>query len=320
MFLQLFVQAYLQHAREIDQDEPSQGAVAQLSSSAAEIVMAAYSVRWPDKTAATPARPPHVPPPRSRPPLSGFAAFPLPVDPESPRVARRLVRGTLQNWGLHTLVDDVTVTVSELVTNALRHGVGDEASPLAETAPSSSPLATQPVLVGLVRRSELLLCAVFDPGQGVPVVGPDGAAGLPGVAGCHATLGDVAEVRADAPAGGDGARAALDALDALEAALVGGFAESGRGLQVVQAVSRAWGWTAPDRSGKAVWAVFATSPEAVAWPAADRPYRSVRVVPPAEGPGGDWDPVTRLLLLMDLLREASPPGSDAADEGAGPRA
>jgi hypothetical protein len=32
--------------------------------------------------------------------------------------------------------------------------------------------------------------------------------------------------------------------------------ESGRGLHVVDAISESWGWTPPDRAGKAVWAMM----------------------------------------------------------------
>ena len=62
---------------------------------------------------------------------------------------------------------------------------------------------------GLLRQGAIVLCAVFDPGVGVPVV-----------------------KEADH------------------------LAESGRGTHVVEALSDAWGWTAPDQSGKAVWAMF----------------------------------------------------------------
>ena len=37
------------------------------------------------------------------------------------------------------------------------------------------------------------------------------------------------------------------------------LAESGRGLHVVASLSSGWGWTAPGRSGKVVWAMFSTS-------------------------------------------------------------
>ncbi len=33
------------------------------------------------------------------------------------------------------------------------------------------------------------------------------------------------------------------------------FAESGRGLHVIDTLSDSWGWTTPDHAGKAVWAV-----------------------------------------------------------------
>ncbi len=34
------------------------------------------------------------------------------------------------------------------------------------------------------------------------------------------------------------------------------FAESGRGLHVIDTLSDSWGWTTPDHAGKAVWAVI----------------------------------------------------------------
>ncbi len=37
------------------------------------------------------------------------------------------------------------------------------------------------------------------------------------------------------------------------------FAESGRGLHVIDELSDSWGWTTPDRAGKAVWAVLTAS-------------------------------------------------------------
>lgn len=37
------------------------------------------------------------------------------------------------------------------------------------------------------------------------------------------------------------------------------FAESGRGLHVIDMLSDSWGWTPPDHAGKAVWAVVSSS-------------------------------------------------------------
>ncbi|TQS30261.1 SpoIIE family protein phosphatase [Microbispora sp. KK1-11] len=50
------------------------------------------------------------------------ATCPLPSDPRFVSHARRFVRGTLQRWGLSSLVDSTQLIVSELVTNALKHG------------------------------------------------------------------------------------------------------------------------------------------------------------------------------------------------------
>ena len=49
---------------------------------------------------------------------------PLPPDHRAPGEARALVRETLTDWGLSAVVDDAQILVSELVTNAVRHGRG----------------------------------------------------------------------------------------------------------------------------------------------------------------------------------------------------
>ena len=46
----------------------------------------------------------------------------LPDDPVIIRHARDLVRDALTSWNLHNLIDDITLVISELVTNALIHG------------------------------------------------------------------------------------------------------------------------------------------------------------------------------------------------------
>lgn len=48
----------------------------------------------------------------------------LPALPAQVRRAREEVRSKLLDWGLADQVDDVTLLVSELVTNAVRHGIG----------------------------------------------------------------------------------------------------------------------------------------------------------------------------------------------------
>jgi anti-sigma regulatory factor (Ser/Thr protein kinase) len=126
----------------------------------------------------------------------------------SVRDAREFVRYTLGSWRVETLEPDVSIVVSELVTNALRHGLGlsiDE-DPFA----TSDDTLRCPVSVTLCRVGRAVLCAVHDPSAEVP-----------------------------RPADPD---------------LMSG---SGRGLQLVEALSSRWGWTQLSRSGgKAVWAVF----------------------------------------------------------------
>ncbi|GLX00843.1 SpoIIE family protein phosphatase [Microtetraspora sp. NBRC 16547] len=51
-----------------------------------------------------------------------MATFPLSDDPRFVRSARRFVRNTLAAWGLASLADTTELIVSEMVTNALKHG------------------------------------------------------------------------------------------------------------------------------------------------------------------------------------------------------
>jgi anti-sigma regulatory factor (Ser/Thr protein kinase) len=46
----------------------------------------------------------------------------LPADLTAPRQARELTRGALRRWSLLNLLEPVTLAVSELVANAVRHG------------------------------------------------------------------------------------------------------------------------------------------------------------------------------------------------------
>jgi anti-sigma regulatory factor (Ser/Thr protein kinase) len=56
-------------------------------------------------------------------PLGDTVGMSLPNDATAPGTARRVVRDTLTGWRLPTLVNSCVLTVSELVTNALRHGL-----------------------------------------------------------------------------------------------------------------------------------------------------------------------------------------------------
>jgi hypothetical protein len=133
---------------------------------------------------------------------TGFTACALPADGQAVREGRRFTWSTLDGWDLGPLVDNAALVVSELLSNALRYGVG------APLAPREHP---QPFWLGLLRRRGTVLFAVCDHSTDVPVMrSPD-----------H-------------------------------------FAQSGRGLHIVDCLSEAWGWTTPLDTGKAVWAAVAS--------------------------------------------------------------
>ncbi|MDH6120334.1 hypothetical protein ABH930_005890 [Kitasatospora sp. GAS204A] len=148
------------------------------------------------------------------------------------KTARDFTRTTLLRWGLENLFDDVALVSSELVTNALRHAIGQPTvADLAEACCPSSALAGFPVQAGngrapegqgqaaegrlpvrlsLVHRASQLVCAVSDPSTEGPVT--------------------------------------------READFV---AESGRGLHLVDSFSQSWGWhPLASGAGKVVWALF----------------------------------------------------------------
>lgn len=129
-------------------------------------------------------------------------ALALPPSAQSAHTAREFMKVTLHDRAVPDRVEDMTVTVSELVSNALRYG----------RAPSAGSAASQTrfsVWVGVWEQWSCAVCAVADCGDGVPL---------------------------------------LNQADQL--------AESGRGLQIVAALSDAWGWAPRTGPGKAVWAMF----------------------------------------------------------------
>ncbi|MCW2889424.1 MAG: hypothetical protein QOE54_4651 [Streptosporangiaceae bacterium] len=79
--------------------------------------------------------------------------------PSAPKTARDFTRSTLTDWQLAELFDDSQMTVSELVTNALRHGLRG----------LRQPRRPHPVQLVLVRDERRLLAVVTDPSDQVPV-------------------------------------------------------------------------------------------------------------------------------------------------------
>lgn len=78
---------------------------------------------------------------------------------ESVRAGREFTRSTLRRWGITGVSDRAELVVSELVTNALRHGL-----PSARWMPGEHPIRLR-----LLRHAHYLICMVADPGTEMPV-------------------------------------------------------------------------------------------------------------------------------------------------------
>lgn len=138
------------------------------------------------------------------------------LDTKSVGTARDFCLSTMRRWGVQDRSDDVAVVVSELLTNALRHGVPHapaqphaQAQPHVQVREGAAPRSRWPVRLGLVQPGHFVLCAVADPSPRLP-----------------------------------------------EPKEPDYLAESGRGLHVISALSDRWGCTAPTEAGKVVWALF----------------------------------------------------------------
>ena len=90
--------------------------------------------------------------------VSSSASCALPPRFEAVRSAREFTRKTLLRWELPEDFDNVALVVSELVTNALRHGL----------PPTATEDAEPPVRLHLMRWSARLVCAVRDPSDTAP--------------------------------------------------------------------------------------------------------------------------------------------------------
>nr|WP_037559342.1 ATP-binding protein [Spirillospora albida] len=163
----------------------------------------------------------------------GTVSYTVPPDPESVTDARHFTLSLLREWGVPALTDDVGLVVSELVTNALRHGGAAAFDDREATA--------------------------FDR-RGTTAGGrPDGTVHRAGV------YGDPADPLGSAPAEirllltHRGPWVLCGIMDSSTAAPrrkePDYIAETGRGLHLVDSFSVRWGWR-PLHAGKVVWALF----------------------------------------------------------------
>ncbi len=102
----------------------------------------------------------------------GFAACALSGTARTVPEARRFTRATLESWQVCTgLADDAVLVVSELVSNALRHGFRTAG---AEDEDTVAPTPFCNAWLALTRQETTVLCAVSDAGPGAPVIRPGG--------------------------------------------------------------------------------------------------------------------------------------------------
>ena len=94
--------------------------------------------------------------------VSNAASCALPARFEAVREARQFTRRTLGQWDVGDRFDDICLVVSELVTNALRHGLSPD---LTACASEQHPA----VRLHLMRWTERLVCAVRDPSHDSPL-------------------------------------------------------------------------------------------------------------------------------------------------------
>ncbi|MGN6473193.1 MAG: ATP-binding protein, partial [Mycobacteriales bacterium] len=72
----------------------------------------------------------------------------FPAHAAAPRLARKVVRSTLEGWGLPQLGDDAMLVATELATNAVRHAQSDFTLSIAH-APHGVRLAIGDTIAGM---------------------------------------------------------------------------------------------------------------------------------------------------------------------------
>jgi anti-sigma regulatory factor (Ser/Thr protein kinase) len=91
----------------------------------------------------------------------------LPADLTAVREARTVVQQVLGTWQAEEIYDDVALVASELVANALRHGLQVE-QPRVRIPARLRP-EPEGVRISLVSTGSHVICAVTDPSDAPPV-------------------------------------------------------------------------------------------------------------------------------------------------------
>ncbi|HST82807.1 MAG TPA: ATP-binding protein [Kineosporiaceae bacterium] len=101
----------------------------------------------------------------------GTVSYVLPGDLSAVREARTLVQQVLGGWQADDICDDVALVASELVANALRHGMQLEQSRvrIPTRVPDPSVIEDGGVRISLVSTGSHVICAVTDPSQHPPL-------------------------------------------------------------------------------------------------------------------------------------------------------
>jgi hypothetical protein len=164
-----------------------------------------------------------------------IARLALRPQPCSAMAARDFTRAALRDWDTGEVFADAAAVISELVTNAIRHGVS--------TRPPSSAAGTPP---DAAAGSPAFTAA------GAPA---DAAPGSPAIDGAPAADGRIELVLLRMA----GALVCLVTDPSPEAPVLlepDYTAECGRGLRIVDGLASRWGWTQLGDGCKAVWAAL----------------------------------------------------------------
>jgi hypothetical protein len=178
----------------------------------------------------------------------------LAAQPESAGTARHFTREVLVSWGFGQLADEAETIIGELVVNAVQHGTrGTAGHGWRGSAPQSRGTSGYPRA-----RARSAWASHFTDAGNLSAVTPlsGNAAGNAGTGPSGAADSGVLRLCL-LPRTGEVMLAVIDASDDAPAPRQPDWVkESGRGLQIVHALSSVWGWSPIEGHGKAVWAVL----------------------------------------------------------------